>query len=53
MVGKAMARFFKESESYVIEGYRIDRTEEDVITKAGHNEIKKYYTVERVRPSDK
>ena len=52
MIGKAMARFFKEGESYVIEGYHIDRTEEEVVTKAGHPEMKKYYTVERTKPSD-
>jgi len=51
VVGKVMAHFFKTGESYGIEGYRIDREEEEVTTAQGNREMKKYYTVSRVRPA--
>jgi hypothetical protein len=47
MVGKTMAHFFRAGESYTMEGYRIDRDEEEVMTKQGNREMKKYYTVRR------
>jgi len=50
VVGKVMTHFFKTGESYTIEGYHIVREEEEVMTKQGNREIKKYYTVSRAKP---